>query len=167
MRTLTDRYKVSREKLAYICDSTSAPVSILIPITGWAVFVAGLLHDFRDGFLGYDDQRQVHRARDVQYAGVYLFLPCGLGGYGAAHHVKRAGNTDSVFSWRRVNSQFYGAVHIRYDIYVLIQFFCYGEKCFGRQCPINFRASQNYPVTNRDQTFKHGAIRLVVQYTDN
>jgi Na+/H+ antiporter NhaC len=43
MRTLTDRYKVSREKLAYICDSTSAPVSILIPITGWAVFVAGLL----------------------------------------------------------------------------------------------------------------------------
>lgn len=43
MRTLTDRYRVSREKLAYICDSTSAPVSILVPITGWAVFVAGLL----------------------------------------------------------------------------------------------------------------------------
>ena len=43
MRTLTDRFRVSREKLAYICDSTSAPVSILIPITGWAVFVAGLL----------------------------------------------------------------------------------------------------------------------------
>lgn len=43
MRTLTDRFRVSREKLAYICDSTSAPVSILVPITGWAVFVAGLL----------------------------------------------------------------------------------------------------------------------------
>jgi len=43
MRTLTDRFNVSREKLAYICDSTSAPVSILVPITGWAVFVAGLL----------------------------------------------------------------------------------------------------------------------------
>ncbi len=43
MRTLTDRFKISREKLAYICDSTSAPVSILVPITGWAVFVAGLL----------------------------------------------------------------------------------------------------------------------------
>ena len=43
MRTLTDRYRISREKLAYICDSTSAPVSILVPITGWAVFVAGLL----------------------------------------------------------------------------------------------------------------------------
>jgi len=43
MRTLSDRFKISREKLAYICDSTSAPVSILIPITGWAVLVAGLI----------------------------------------------------------------------------------------------------------------------------
>ena len=43
MRTLSDRFNISREKLAYICDSTSAPVSILVPITGWAVFVAGLL----------------------------------------------------------------------------------------------------------------------------
>jgi len=39
---LSDGYKISREKLAYICDSTSAPVSILVPFTGWAVFVAGL-----------------------------------------------------------------------------------------------------------------------------
>ena len=30
-RPLTDRFRVSREKLAYICDSTSAPVCILIP----------------------------------------------------------------------------------------------------------------------------------------
>jgi len=43
MRTLSDRFKISREKLAYICDSTSAPVSILVPITGWAVLVAGLI----------------------------------------------------------------------------------------------------------------------------
>ncbi|PKH00138.1 Na+/H+ antiporter NhaC family protein [Paraglaciecola sp. MB-3u-78] len=42
MRGLADRYKISREKLAYICDSTSAPISILVPFTGWAVFVAGL-----------------------------------------------------------------------------------------------------------------------------
>jgi Na+/H+ antiporter NhaC len=37
MRDMTDRARVSREKLAYICDSTSAPVSVLVPITGWAV----------------------------------------------------------------------------------------------------------------------------------
>lgn len=42
MRGLSDRFKVSREKLAYICDSTSAPVSILVPITAWAALVAGL-----------------------------------------------------------------------------------------------------------------------------
>ncbi len=43
MRDLTDRARISREKLAYICDSTSAPVSVLAPITGWAVFMSGLL----------------------------------------------------------------------------------------------------------------------------
>ena len=43
MRALSDRFKISREKLAYICDSTSAPVSILVPITGWAVLVASLI----------------------------------------------------------------------------------------------------------------------------
>ncbi|MCM2131954.1 Na+/H+ antiporter NhaC family protein [Larsenimonas rhizosphaerae] len=43
VRGLTDRYKVSRERLAYIADSTSAPVSVLVPITGWAVFISGLL----------------------------------------------------------------------------------------------------------------------------
>lgn len=42
MRALSDRFKISREKLAYICDSTSAPVSILVPITGWAALVSGL-----------------------------------------------------------------------------------------------------------------------------
>ncbi|NIN50099.1 MAG: hypothetical protein GTN62_08290 [Gemmatimonadales bacterium] len=43
MRDLTDRARISREKLAYICDSTSAPVSVLAPITGWAVFMTGLV----------------------------------------------------------------------------------------------------------------------------
>jgi Na+/H+ antiporter NhaC len=43
MRNLTDKAKISREKLAYIADSTSAPVSVLMPITGWAVFISGLL----------------------------------------------------------------------------------------------------------------------------
>jgi Na+/H+ antiporter NhaC len=43
MRALSDRFRISREKLAYIADSTSAPVSVLVPVTGWAVFIAGLL----------------------------------------------------------------------------------------------------------------------------
>ena len=42
-RPLTDRFKVSREKLAYICDSTSAPICILVPFNGWGAFILGLL----------------------------------------------------------------------------------------------------------------------------
>lgn len=42
MRRLTDEYRISREKLAYICDSTSASVTVLIPISAWAVYLAGL-----------------------------------------------------------------------------------------------------------------------------
>ncbi|WP_221566598.1 Na+/H+ antiporter NhaC family protein [Alkalihalobacillus sp. TS-13] len=43
MRNLSDKAKISREKLSYIADSTSAPVSVIVPITGWAVFISGLL----------------------------------------------------------------------------------------------------------------------------
>jgi len=42
-RPLTDRLKVSREKLAYLADSTSAPSSILIPLNAWGGFIMGLL----------------------------------------------------------------------------------------------------------------------------
>lgn len=43
MRELTDKYKVSREKLAYIVDSTAAPISVIIPFSTWGAFFAGLL----------------------------------------------------------------------------------------------------------------------------
>lgn len=42
MRSITDKAKVSREKLSYIADSTSAPVSVLMPITGWAAYLMSL-----------------------------------------------------------------------------------------------------------------------------
>ncbi len=42
-RPIFDQLKISREKLAYICDSTSAPVCIMIPLNGWGAFVMGLL----------------------------------------------------------------------------------------------------------------------------
>lgn len=42
-RPLFDRLKISREKLAYICDSTSAPVCILLPFNSWGALVLGLL----------------------------------------------------------------------------------------------------------------------------
>lgn len=43
MRPITDKAKVSREKLSYICDSTSAPMTSLLPFTSTAMYTAGLL----------------------------------------------------------------------------------------------------------------------------
>lgn len=45
MKRVTDKYKVSRQKLAYIVDSTAAPICVIIPISTWAVFFGGLLVD--------------------------------------------------------------------------------------------------------------------------
>jgi len=45
MKRVTDKYKISRQKLAYIVDSTAAPVCVIIPISTWAVFFGGLLVD--------------------------------------------------------------------------------------------------------------------------
>lgn len=42
-RPLFDKLKISREKLAYIADSTSAPKCILIPLNAWGAFIIGLL----------------------------------------------------------------------------------------------------------------------------
>jgi Na+/H+ antiporter NhaC len=42
-RPIFDKLKISREKLSYILDSTSAPKCILIPLNAWGAFVIGLL----------------------------------------------------------------------------------------------------------------------------
>ncbi|MGI9518217.1 MAG: hypothetical protein ACR2NP_14270, partial [Pirellulaceae bacterium] len=42
-RPIFDRLKMSREKLAYVCDSCSAPICILIPLNGWGAFILAQL----------------------------------------------------------------------------------------------------------------------------
>ena len=42
-RPLFDRFKSSREKLAYLIDSTSAPICILIPLNAWGAYNLGIL----------------------------------------------------------------------------------------------------------------------------
>ncbi|MEQ9562430.1 MAG: Na+/H+ antiporter NhaC family protein [Woeseiaceae bacterium] len=42
---LVDRLRVSRQKLAFILDSTSSPVAILIPFIGWGVFIMSVIAD--------------------------------------------------------------------------------------------------------------------------
>ena len=42
-RPLFDRYRISREKLAYLIDATSAPVCVMIPLNAWGAFIISLV----------------------------------------------------------------------------------------------------------------------------
>ena len=45
MRKITDRYKVSREMLAFMVNSMAAPFCLIFPITTWTAFVGGLFEE--------------------------------------------------------------------------------------------------------------------------
>ncbi|MEP0356296.1 MAG: Na+/H+ antiporter NhaC family protein [Paraglaciecola sp.] len=45
-RGLFDKFKMSRARLAYVIDSTSAPICILILLNGWGAFILGLLSNY-------------------------------------------------------------------------------------------------------------------------
>lgn len=49
MRPVTDKHNVSRAKLAYLIDSTAAPICIIAPISSWAAAVTGFVKG-EDGF---------------------------------------------------------------------------------------------------------------------
>ena len=42
-RPLFDRYSISREKLAYLIDATSAPVCVMIPLNAWGAFIISVV----------------------------------------------------------------------------------------------------------------------------
>jgi tetracycline resistance efflux pump len=57
-RSITDQHRISRAKLSYLVDSTAAPVIILVPISGWAAFIAATMTGVLDangitGLSGY------------------------------------------------------------------------------------------------------------------
>ena len=45
MRPVTDKFRISRAKLAYLIDTTAAPVCILSPVSSWAAYVITCLPD--------------------------------------------------------------------------------------------------------------------------
>jgi tetracycline resistance efflux pump len=49
-----EKFKISREKLAYICDTTSSPICILIPLNAWGAYVVSLLEK-ESAFAGMND----------------------------------------------------------------------------------------------------------------
>jgi tetracycline resistance efflux pump len=58
-RSITDQHRISRAKLSYLVDSTAAPVIILVPISGWAAFIAATMTGILDangvsGITGYE-----------------------------------------------------------------------------------------------------------------
>ncbi len=53
MRPLTDKLKISREKLSYICDSTAAPIASMAFISTWVAYEMGLIKD-AFGSIGVD-----------------------------------------------------------------------------------------------------------------
>ncbi|MFQ5752708.1 MAG: Na+/H+ antiporter NhaC family protein [bacterium] len=78
MRNLTDRFKISREKLAYICDSTSAPMVVLVPISGWAVYLSGLAIGI--GTISHKDDAMRLFVHSIPYNfyGIFAILLVGL-----------------------------------------------------------------------------------------
>ena len=43
MRPVTDKFKISHEKLAYLIDATAAPICIIAPVSSWAAAVTGFV----------------------------------------------------------------------------------------------------------------------------
>ena len=41
-RNVSDKLKVPREMLAYVVDSTAAPISVIVPLSTWAIFYGGV-----------------------------------------------------------------------------------------------------------------------------
>jgi len=75
MRPLSDKMKVSREKLAYICDSTAAPVASIAPFSTWTAYQMGLIHGV---FKTIDVDMNIYEAflRSVPYSfyGIFTLL---------------------------------------------------------------------------------------------
>lgn len=46
MRPVTDKFKISRAKLAYVIDATAAPICIIAPISSWAAAVTGVVEGY-------------------------------------------------------------------------------------------------------------------------
>ena len=42
-RPITDKHRISRAKLAYIVDSTAAPVCVIAPVSSWGAYIIGLI----------------------------------------------------------------------------------------------------------------------------
>ncbi|WP_370278709.1 Na+/H+ antiporter NhaC family protein [Pontibacterium sp.] len=94
MKNLTDRYKISREKLSFLVDSTAAPVCILVPVSTWAVYFAALLEENGATEEGKGMSLYIDAIPYMAYGWVALFVvflvAAGvLGDFGAMKHAEK------------------------------------------------------------------------------
>jgi len=74
MRKVTDTYRVSREMLAYVVDSTAAPISVVIPLSTWGIFFGGLLVDNGIAEEGHGLQAYIASIPYMLYAWVAVLI---------------------------------------------------------------------------------------------
>lgn len=77
-RPVTDKYSVSREMLAFILDSSTASVCTIIPISGWAVYIAGLLKGYGPIVTADDGMNAFIHSIPYNFYGWLAFILCGL-----------------------------------------------------------------------------------------
>ena len=68
MRSITDRLKVSREKLAYVVDSTAAPVATVALISTWIGFQVGLIDEAVGNIEGFGESAYSIFLNSIPYA---------------------------------------------------------------------------------------------------
>jgi len=101
MRPITDRLKISREKLAYIVDSTAAPVATIGLVTTWIGFEVGLIGDAISKIEGYDASAYALFLNSIPYsfypllAVAFVFMVSYLGrDFGPMLHAERRARQD-------------------------------------------------------------------------
>lgn len=76
-KKLSDERKIPREALAYVIDSTGAPVCVLLPFSTWAIFFAGVFYENSEIFdLGYGSAMStyIHAIPFMFYAMIAVFI---------------------------------------------------------------------------------------------
>ena len=81
VKPLTDKHKISREMLAYLLDSGSGPVCTLLPLSGWAVFIAGILKGYGTIATSEEGMNVFIRAIPFNFYGWFAVILAGLIAY--------------------------------------------------------------------------------------
>ena len=100
-RSVFDEFKLCREKLAYILDTTSSPISILIPFIGWGAYIMSLI-ETSYAEVGLTENEFTVLIKVIPYQ-FYAFLALLTVPIVTWSLEERAAATRPRTSWRRLN----------------------------------------------------------------